>query len=84
MSNIYSFYNSSYGFINATNDRERLENGLDMFMEVIGFIKHPATIGLSTFWSLGGKELFWLYNDNVISLQVELEIVGLPSTMPFK
>ena len=72
VSSIYSFSNSFNGLINATTERERLETGLDMFMSGAGFINHPAAIAVSAFWSFGGKELFWLYNDNVISLQKEL------------
>lgn len=49
----------------------------------LGFVPYVGP-GLNLFWSFGGRRLFNNYTNNVIPIQMETGVLGLPSTLPFK
>ncbi len=60
---------------------------LDVGFSVVGCIPHPVSTAISTIWSFGGKNLFWITKRNQVDMFVEqqkLGVFGLPSNQPFK
>lgn len=74
---------SGIQFIQAATLEDQVEHGLDMFMGGLSFIPIFGT-GISLYRSLGGKYLHYLWVDDVLIPQMEMEIIGMPATMPFK
>jgi RHS repeat-associated protein len=74
---------SGIQFMQASTLEGRLEHGLDTFMGGMGFVPVVGT-GISLYWSFGGKQLHYKWVDGVLMPQMEMGIIGLPATMPFK
>ena len=74
---------SGIQFMQASTLEGRLEHGLDAFMGGVAFVPVVGT-GMSLYWSFGGKQLHYKWVDRVLMPQIEMGIVGLPATMPFK
>ena len=71
-------------FIKASTLEGRIEHGLDVFMGGMGFVP-VAGIGISLYWSLGGKKLHYMYVNKVLIPQIQMGInPGLCVYQPFK
>ncbi|MBR0286506.1 MAG: hypothetical protein IJQ96_05725 [Bacteroidales bacterium] len=68
---------------NATNDTQLAQATMDLIIGSLGFVPYVGP-GLNLFWSFGGRRLFNNYTNNVIPMQMETGVLGLPSTLPFK
>ena len=68
---------------NATNDTQLAQATMDLIIGSLGFFPYVGP-GLNLFWSFGGRRLFNNYTNNVIPMQMETGVLGLPSTLPFK
>ena len=60
-------------FIKASTLEGRIEHGLDVFMGGMGFVP-VAGIGISLYWSLGGKKLHYMYVNKVLVPQIQMGI----------
>ena len=59
-------------------------DGLDVFMGGMSFVP-VAGIGISLYWSLGGKKLHYMYVNKVLIPQIQMGInPGLCVYQPFK
>ncbi|MEA4918878.1 hypothetical protein [Proteiniphilum sp.] len=74
---------SGVQFFHANTLEGKLEHGLDVFMGGMGFVPVVGS-GISLYWSFGGKQLHYKWVDGVLVPQMEMGILGLPATMPFK
>ena len=75
---------SGFQFMQASTLEGKVEHGLDFFMGAIGFVPDIG-IGISLYWSFGGKELHYMYVERVLIPQVKMGInPGLPVYQPFK
>ena len=66
-----------------TEGIEQAEHILDAVVGSAGIIPEVGPF-ISLYWSLGGKQLHWMWVNNVVMPQYNMGILGLPSTMPFK
>lgn len=79
--------NSFQDLINSYTLEEAGVRILDVGFSVVGCIPHPVSTAISTIWSIGGKDLFWITKRNQVDMFVEqqkLGVFGLPSNQPFK
>ena len=60
-----------------------VEHGTDAIMGAAGFIPEVGPF-ISLYWGVGGKQLYWMWVNDVAIPQYHMGILGLPSTMPFK
>ncbi len=62
---------------------QQAQNFLELSINVAGF---TPVVGppLTLYWNFGGRQLHYLWLDNVVLTQQKLGVLGLPSTMPFK
>ena len=75
---------SAYQFRQASTLEGKLEHGLDALVGGMSFVP-VAGIGVSLYWSLGGKKLHYMYVNKVLIPQIEMGInPGLPIYQPFK
>ena len=71
-------------FIKVSTLEGKIEHGLDVFMGGMGFVP-VAEIGISLYWSLGGKKLHYMYVNKVLIPQIQMGInPGLCVYQPFK
>jgi hypothetical protein len=74
---------SAIQFGNATTIGDKAEYGFDGFMSGIGLVPNAATIGLSSFWSFGGKQLHWNHVNTAVMPAVGMNMPAY-SYLPFK
>jgi hypothetical protein len=74
---------SFYQFANAPTIGDKAEYGFDGFMSGIGLVPNAATIGLSSFWSFGGKQLHWNHVNTAVMPAVGMNMPAY-SYLPFK
>ncbi len=68
---------------NSSNEGETIDATLDLLAGTAGYIPYFGPI-LSIYWSLGGKQLHYIFVEEVLMSQYQMNILGYPSTMPFK
>jgi len=67
-------------FRNATTLESQIEYGFDTFVNVLGIWIPP----ISLYWNTVGKPIHYQWANTVVPFQMQMNIIGLPATMPFK
>ena len=65
------------------DEKQMIEASTDLFIGAMGFIPEVGPF-ITLYWTLGGRRLFYQYNNTVIKSQIETGVIGYPATLPFK